>query len=98
LVARPSGESVLLNSSWIAGALDVFAAAMTGATQGPLAAPAIMKQSAPLVPQKHETCDPSLAQVPAFLARQRSTASHSTWSAALVIAQQPLSPVADSPQ
>src|SRR5882672_10567456 len=92
LTARPRGEAGLVNWPRMAGALVVLAAAMTGAVQGPLAAPSVMKQAPPLVPQKQFVPSPIEVQVAALALKHCETAWQRAWSAAFVTAQHPSLP------
>jgi len=67
-VARPSGEVGLMNCILICVGSVVFAAAMTCAEQGPLAAPTVEKQVSGLVPQKQFVGSPAVVQMAEFAA------------------------------
>jgi hypothetical protein len=55
-----------------------LAAAKTSAVQGPLATPGVVKQAAPVVPQKQFVPSPDEVQVAEWVEKQATTASHST--------------------
>src|SRR5262245_31258716 len=82
----------------MAGGLGVLAAAWTRVTQGPLAAPAVMKHWPPLVPQKQFVESPIETQVAALAEKQFTTAVHSAMSPADARPQQPSVPAPPSEQ
>ena len=94
--ARPRGEAGLVNWPWMTAGVEVLAAATTSAVQGPLAAPAFMKQLPPEVPQKQFVPSPETVQVDELRVKHFTTASQRTWSAALPRPQQPSVPAAPS--